>query len=84
LVMQTVVGTKDRLLREALFVYEHEDKVNKWTGKLRLSSNFEATLAIKFPSLLFKDIATTTVGIHGSNLLEKRIFKYGMQVEFNV
>jgi hypothetical protein len=34
---------------------------------------------------LLKDIATTTIGIHGSSLQsEKRAVKFGFQVEINV
>ena len=70
---------------EALFVVQHDDKEKKRTSKVRLSSKFDVSLSIKYPSLLFKDIATTTFGVHGSNLHnDKRSFKTGGQIEFNV
>lgn len=77
--------TEKNPFQEALLVLQHEDKENKRTSKVRLSSKFDLSLSLKFPSLLFKDIATTIIGVHGSNLHnDKRAFKAGGQLEFNV
>ena len=66
-----------------MLVLQHQDK-NKVT-KARINSKFDVSLAYKMPCFIFKDIGTTTVGIHGSNLKnEKRSFKAGFQLEFNV
>lgn len=72
-------------MRETLFVVEHLHKEWKWTSKLRLSSNLDITFATKFPAVIFKDIATTSFGVHLSNFLAKeRNIRYGLQVEFNI
>lgn len=55
------------------------------TFKVRASSKFDLSLLYRRPALLFKDIATTSIGLHGSNLQnDQRKFKIGLQVEFNV
>jgi len=52
---------------------------------VRVSSNFDVSVAYKYPGVIFKNIVTATVGAHGSNLLsDKRSFKFGAQAEFNV
>jgi hypothetical protein len=51
------------------------------TVKGKLSSRFDLSLAVKYPSFLLKDIATATLGLHGSNLHnDRRTFKVGLQV----
>jgi hypothetical protein len=68
---------------EAVFVVQHDQ--NSRTFKARISSKFDVSLAYKYPSYLFKNIATTTVGLHGSDLQnDKRTFRGGVQIEFNV
>lgn len=63
---------------------QHEDKTHKLTSKLKLSTNFDLSAVFKFPSFIFNNIGTTSVGIHGSNLIsDKRSFKYGVQLEIN-
>ena len=65
--------------------FEHLFPQNNLTVKGSINSNFGASFLFRFPSILFKDIAKTSVGLHGSDLLsDKRAFKYGLQVEFNV
>jgi hypothetical protein len=55
------------------------------TTKVRVSSKLEASLVVKMPCPIFKDIGTLSLGLHGSQLAsEKRSFKYGGQLEFNV
>jgi hypothetical protein len=55
------------------------------TFKTRISTNASLSLLLKFPSLLFKDIAKTSVGLHVSDIAgATQNFKYGGQVEFNV
>jgi hypothetical protein len=50
-----------------------------------LKANVDASLLLKFPSPVFNNIATVSLGLHGSNLVnEKRAFKYGGLIEFNV
>lgn len=77
--------TRGQLFNQASLVVDHEfpHKVN---FKGSFSTNFSASLAFKFPAVIFKDIAKTSVGVHGHNLNDdkKRDFKYGIQVEFNV
>ena len=83
--MQTVLrqGTGKSPFDEAMLVLQHHDK-NR-TTKARISSKFDISLSYKMPAVIFKDIATTTLGIHGSNLQnEKRNFKAGFQLELNV
>lgn len=54
-------------------------------AKVKVSSKFNVSVSYKLPALLFKNIATTTFGVHGANLLsDKRTFKFGLQSEFNV
>jgi len=68
-----------------LFVVQHYEDSQKLTTKLRLSSKFDASLLFKIPCPIFKNIATVSTGLHGSSLAtEKRSFKYGAQIEFNV
>jgi len=68
-----------------LVAVEHFIPDQKVTLKGKVSSKFDLSLAVKFPSFFFKDIATSTLGVHGSNLhTAKRQFKAGLNVEFNV
>ena len=55
------------------------------TTKLRVNSKFDFSFLLKFPSPVFKNIATTSVGFHVSDAVNKeRKIKYGFQLEFNV
>ena len=64
---------------------QHYDAKHKLTSKLRVNSRLDVSLLLKYPSVLFKDIATASVGLHVNNLAsDKRTFKYGGQLEFNV
>ena len=64
---------------------QHDDKEKKRTTKAKVSSKGDISLSVKFPSLLFKDIATTTFSVHGSNVQSNnRKFLAGGQIEFNV
>lgn len=66
-------------------VVQHENKETDKTCKVRISSKFDVSVAYKQPCSIFKDIATVTIGAHGSNLQnDKRTFKAGAQIEFNV
>jgi len=70
-------------------VGQHYEATRKLTTKLSLSSNLkahvDASLLVKLPCPIFTNIGTLSLGLHGSNLLnEKRAFKYGGQLEFNV
>jgi hypothetical protein len=54
-------------------------------AKARISSNFDLSLSYQFPAALFEEIASATLGVHGTRLnSEKRAFKVGGQLEFNV
>lgn len=65
---------------EAQFVVKQIDSRNHIT-KVRVSSKFHVSVSYKCPTLLFQNIASTTFGLHGSNLLnERRVFKFGAQV----
>lgn len=75
------MSTQDKPLRELLAVVQHYHSEQKVTSKLRLSSNLNASALVKFPSLLFKDLASTSIGVHGNDLgSEKRSFKLGAQI----
>jgi hypothetical protein len=66
-------------------VAQHYLEEKKLTSKLRVSTKQEVSAVFKFPALLFKDIATTSVGVHAGNFTDKNIsFKYGGQIEFNI
>lgn len=70
---------------EALLVFKHHNAERNQTAKVKVSSQFDISASFKYPGLIFKDIATATVGIHGSNLLnERRAFRLGAQLDFNV
>ena len=86
--MQAVVNfhnEKGSPLEEALFVVQHVNLVKNWITKARVSSKFDVSLSFKYPSILFQDIGTTTIGLHGSNLQsDNRNLKFGIQLECNV
>lgn len=84
--MQATFRQKDSFsFDEALLVVEHNDLERKRTTKVRVSSNFDVSLSYKYPCFIFKNIATVTLGAHGSNIhTDKRNFKGGAQLEFNV
>lgn len=64
-----------------LAVVQHYHSEQKVTSKLRLSSNLNASILVKFPSLLFTDLASTSFGVHGNDLgSQKRSLKLGTQV----
>jgi hypothetical protein len=66
-------------------VVEHNDIEKKRQTKVRVSSNFDVSLSYKYPCFIFKNIATVTLGAHGSSIHnDKRSFKGGAQLEFNV
>lgn len=70
---------------EALLAVEHYNEANKVTIKGKVSSKFDVSLAVKYPSITLKDIAYTSLGVHASNLHNKnRAFKFGVQVDCNV
>jgi hypothetical protein len=72
------------LFNNAQLVFEHLFE-RDITVKGSLGSDFSASLLVRFPCILFKDIAKTSFGVHGSDLAaSKRSFKYGAQLEFNV
>jgi hypothetical protein len=72
------------LFDEGVLTFEHLFPKNL-TVKGSISSKWNASVVFKFPSILFNEIAKTSVGFHGSNLSENaRSFKYGLQVEFDV
>lgn len=72
-------------MAEGLVVVQHYEESQRVTTKVRLSSKLEASLLVKMPCPIFKDIGTLSLGLHGSQLAsEKRTFKYGGQLEFNV
>jgi hypothetical protein len=55
------------------------------TLKTRISTDASLSLLLRFPSLLFKDVAKTSVGLHVQDMMgAKQSFKYGAQLEFNV
>jgi hypothetical protein len=69
------------VFEEALVVVKHHEATRNLTTKLRVSSNANVSLAFKYPSLVFTNIGSVTVGVHGSNLLnERRAFKFGVQL----
>jgi hypothetical protein len=83
--MQAILSTKGKLFNEAIAAFEHTFPEQSLTVKARVSSNAYATLLLRFPSLLFKDIAKTSVGVQANDILgAKQNFKYGAQIEFNV
>lgn len=79
------MNTKGKLFSEALAAVEHTFPERNLTVKARVSSKAHASLLLRFPALLFKDIAKTSVGLHVNDILgAKQNFKYGVQIEFNV
>lgn len=80
-----MLNTRGSHFKDLLAVAQHYDSNRKLTTKVRVNSKFDVSLLFKFPSLLFKDIATSSLGVHGANLAtDKRSFKFGGQIEFNV
>jgi len=70
---------------EALMIVEYKPEDTKLTTKTKVSTKGDVSLSFKFPGILFKDIATAYVGIHGSSLhTDRRGFKVGFQTEINV
>ena len=68
-----------------MVVVKHNNSEKNHVAKVKVSSKFNVSVSYKLPALLFKNIATTTFGVHGANLLsDKRTFKFGLQSEFNV
>jgi len=66
-------------------VLKHHNTERNHTAKLKLSSKFDVAASYKHPALFFNNIATGTIGINGTNLQnERRAFKFGYQIEFNV
>lgn len=64
---------------------QHYNPTHKITTKLKVNCSLDISALIKFPSLIFSDIATTSLGFHISSLASnKRSFKFGGQIEFNV
>ena len=83
--IQGVFNTRGNHFKDALAVVQHYDSNRKLTTKVRVNSKADVSVVLKYPSMLFKDIATASVGVHGANLAtEKRSFKFGGQIEFNV
>jgi hypothetical protein len=79
------LNTKGTLFNEALLAVEHTFDAQKITLKTRVSSNANVSFLLKFPSILFKDNAKTSLGFHVNDILgAKRNYKYGGQIEFNV
>lgn len=85
LLIQTILNTKGNLFNEALVAVEHTIAAHNLTFKARVTSLFNASLLVKYPSKIFSDIATVSLGVHGNDLIsEKRSYKYGAQIDFNV
>ncbi len=83
--MQGIFSIREKKFSEAFLVAQHYFPERKLTSKFRVSSKQEISTVFKFPALLFKDIATTSVGVHVNNLTGKDVsFKYGGQIEFNL
>ena len=65
---------------QALIVFKQNYQGDK-VAKVRVSSKFNVSVSYRFPALFFKNIAATTLGLHGSNLLsQRRVFKFGAQI----
>jgi len=63
---------------------EHVSEDRKRTVKAKVSTKFDFSLSVKYPSIVMPDYATIILGIHGSNLHnEKRDFKVGLQVDLD-
>jgi hypothetical protein len=85
LAIKAIFNTKGKLFNEALLAFEHTFAPHNLTVKTRVSTNFNASVLLRFPAILFKDIAKTSLGFHVNDALSaKRNFKYGGQIEFNV
>eukprot|EP00178_Gracilaria_changii_P010152 TRINITY_DN2958_c0_g1_i1.p1 TRINITY_DN2958_c0_g1~~TRINITY_DN2958_c0_g1_i1.p1 ORF type:complete len:154 (-),score=16.68 TRINITY_DN2958_c0_g1_i1:30-491(-) len=84
--VEAIFRQKDQFaFDEALLVLEHNDLLKTRTTKARISSNFDVSLSYKYPDFIFRNIAFVTVGVHASNIHnEKRSFKGGLQIDFNV
>ena len=64
---------------------EHKNESNGFTTKVRVSSRANVSVLVKNPDVLKKNLASLSVGLHGSNIInDKRSFQVGGQVEFNV
>ena len=62
-----------------------EKESNGFTTKVRVNSRANVSVLVKNPDVLKKNLASLSVGLHGSNLInDKRSFQVGGQVEFNV
>ena len=64
---------------------EHKNESNGFTTKVRVNSRANVSVLVKNPDVLKKNLASLSVGLHGSNIInDKRSFQVGGQVEFNV
>lgn len=83
--VEAILNTRGSYFKDIIAVVQHYNEEHKLTSKLRVNKNLDISAVFKFPSRVFKDIATASIGLHASNLInDKRAFKYGGQLEFNV